>query len=105
MMSGLQLVSTTATIGIFSLLASVTPMCSFLVSMMNTASGSLAMSRMPPRLRSSFSSSRDFMSASFLGMTSKSPTARMRWYSVIFFTRPLMVVKFVSMPPSHRSLM
>src|SRR2546428_9778388 len=34
-------------------------------------SGRRAMVRMPPRLRSSFSSSRDRMSASFLGMASK----------------------------------
>jgi len=101
--SGSQLVSTTATIGRPSLLASVTPMCSFLVSMMNTASGSRFMLRIPPRLRSSLSSSRDRMSASFFGMASKSPAARIRSYSCIFFTRPEMVVKFVNMPPSHRS--
>ena len=41
MMSGSQLVSTTAMIGMPSLLASVTPMCSFFVSRMNTASGRL----------------------------------------------------------------
>ncbi len=105
MRSGSQLVSTTATTGTLSLLASVTPMCSFLVSMTNTASGSLAMSRMPLRLRSSFSSSRLFCRASFLGMASKSPMARMRWNSCIFFTRPLMVEKLVSMPPSQRSFM
>ena len=42
------------------------------------------------------------MSASFLGMASKSPAERMRSYSCIFFTRPAMVVKFVSIPPSQR---
>ena len=100
--SGSQLVSTTAMIGIPILLASETAMCSFLMSMMNTASGSRDMSRIPPRLRSSFSSSLVRMSASFLGMASKSPDERMRSYSVIFFTRPAMVVKFVSIPPSQR---
>ena len=43
MTSGSQLVSTTATIGMPSLLASVTAMCSFFVSRMNTASGSRSM--------------------------------------------------------------
>ena len=61
------------------------------------------MPRMPPRLRSSFSSSRPRISASFLGMASNSPEARMRWYSVILPTRLAMVSKLVSMPPSQRS--
>ena len=60
---------------------------------------------MPPRLRCSFSSSRLRMSASFLGMASKSPASFIRSYSCIFFTRALMVWKLVSMPPSQRSLM
>ena len=104
MMSGSQLVSTTATIGMPSLLASVTAMCSFFVSSTKTASGSRSMLRMPPRLRSSFSSSRLMMSASFLGMASNSPESRMRWYSFIFATRLEIVWKLVSMPPSQRSL-
>ena len=62
------------------------------------------MLRMPPRLRSSFSSSRPRMRASFLGMASNSPELRMRWYSCILPTRLAMVSKFVSMPPSQRSL-
>ena len=73
--SGSQLVSTTATTGIFSLLASVTAMCSFLVSNTKIESGSLAIPRMPPRLRWSFSSSRLLMRASFFGMLAKSPAA------------------------------
>ncbi len=43
------------------------------------------------------------MSASFFGMASKSPASFMRSYSIIFFTLALMVVKLVSIPPSHRS--
>src|SRR5919206_272731 len=43
------------------------------------------------------------MSASFLGMASKSPASFMRSYSCIFLTRALMVVKLVSIPPSQRS--
>ena len=105
MTSGSQLVSTTAMIGMPSLLASVTPMCSFFVSRMNTASGSFSIWAMPPRLRSSFSSSRLRRSASFLGMASNSPEARMRRYSCILATRLPMVSKLVSMPPSQRWLM
>ena len=101
--SGSQLVSTTATIGSPSLLASVTAMCSFLVSITNRASGRLPRVRMPPRLRWSFSSSRLWCSASFLGMASKSPTSRMRSSSVILATRELIVWKLVSIPPSQRS--
>ena len=59
--------------------------------------------RMPPRLRCSFSSSRLRMSASFLGMASKSPASFIRSYSCIFLTRALMVWKLVSIPPSQRS--
>ena len=56
--SGSQLVSRIATIGMLSLRASATAMCSFLVSTIHTALGTRAMSRMPPRVRSSFSFSR-----------------------------------------------
>ena len=103
--SGSQLVSTTATIGMPSLLASVTAMCSFLVSSTNTTSGSFSILAMPPRLRSSFSSSREISRASFLGMASNSPESRMRRYSAILATRLDMVSKLVSMPPSQRWLM
>ena len=102
MTSGLQSVSTTATIGMPSLLASVTAMCSFTVSSTKMASGRRSMSWMPPRLRSSFSSSRPSMRASFFGMASNSPESRMRWYSCILDTRLEIVWKLVSMPPSHR---
>ncbi len=104
MMSGSQLVSTTATIGRPSLLASVTAMSSFFVSSTKMASGRRSMLRMPPRLRSSFSSSRLMSRASFLGIASNSPESRMRWYSFILATRLEIVWKLVSMPPSQRSL-
>jgi hypothetical protein len=55
-------------------------------------------------LRSSFSSSREMSSASFLGSMLSSPESRMRWYSFIFPTRFTIVWKLVSMPPSQRSL-
>ena len=102
--SGSQLVSTTATTGRPSLLASVTAMCSFLVSMTKMASGSRSSPRMPPRLRWSFSSSRVWRRASFLGMASKSPAFSMASNSFIRLTRVETVWKLVSMPPSHRSL-
>ena len=105
MTSGSQSVSTTATIGIPNLLASVTAMCSRAVSITKTASGNCSMSRIPPRFRSSFSSSRDSSSASFLGMASNSPESRMRWYSSILPTRFEMVEKLVRVPPSQRWLM
>ena len=102
--SGSTLVSTTATTGMPSLLASVTAMCSFLVSSTNTASGRLVRPRRPPRLRCSFSISRVSRRASFFGIASNSPESRIRSYSSILPTRLEMVSKFVSMPPSQRSL-
>ena len=65
--SGSQFVSTIAITGMPSLRASVTAMCSFFVSMMNTASGTRSRSWMPERLRSSFSRSRRRRIASFFG--------------------------------------
>ena len=102
--SGSTLVSTTAITGMPSLLASVTAMCSFLVSSTNTAAGRLLRLRMPPRFFCSFSSSRVRRRASFFGIASNSPEARMRSYSIILATRLEMVSKLVSMPPSQRSL-
>ena len=71
--SGSTLVSTTATTGMPSLFASVTAMLSFFVSSTKMASGRRVISRKPPRLRCSFSSSRVSSSASFLGIASNSP--------------------------------
>ena len=102
--SGSTLVSTTATTGMPSLFASVTAMCSFFVSTTKMASGAFFMSRRPPRLRWSLVSSRSSISASFLIMASNSPEAFMRSYSSILLTRFEIVSKFVSMPPSQRSL-
>ena len=101
--SGSQLVSTTATTGIPSLLASVTAMCSFFVSITKIASGSRSRPRIPPRFRCSFSSSRVWRSASFLGMASKSPAFCMASNSFIRLTRAETVWKLVNMPPSQRS--
>ena len=102
MTSGLQSVSTTATTGMPSLLASVTAMCSLTVSSTKMASGRRSMCWIPPRFRSSFSSSRDSISASFLGIASNSPESRMRWYSDILAIRLEIVWKLVNIPPSQR---
>ncbi len=86
------------------MLASVTAMCSFFVSMTKMASGSRSRPLIPPRFRLSFSSSRTCRRASFFGMASKSPAACMARSSCIRLTRPETVAKFVSMPPSQRWL-
>src|SRR6266540_184452 len=57
-----------ATTGMPSLRASVTAMCSLRVSTTQTAAGGRVMSRMPPRLRSSFSRSWRSRRTSFLGL-------------------------------------
>ena len=104
MTSGSTFVSTMATTGIPSLLASVTAMCSFFVSMTKIAFGAFFMCRRPPRLRCNFTRSRSSSRASFLIIASNSPDAFMRSYSSILLMLFEMVSKLVSMPPSHRSL-
>ncbi len=91
--------------GMPSFLASLTARCSFLVSTIQTALGTLAMSRRPPRVFSSLSFSRRRTRSSFFvipepATSSKSTvsSSRMRW------TRLLTVWKLVSMPPSQRWL-
>ena len=88
-----------------SFLASETARCSFFVSTIQTAEGTLDMSRMPPSVRSSFSFSRRIISSSFFvrpeeATSSKSicSSSRRRW------RRLATVEKLVSIPPSHRSL-
>ena len=66
MPSLLQLLSTTATTGMPSLLASATAMYSSSTSITNSASGSPPMSLIPERVRSSLARSRSRFSASFL---------------------------------------
>ena len=102
MTSGSQLVSTTAITGMPRRLASVTAMCSFLVSITKIASGAFSSVRMPPRLRSSLATSRLTLRPSFLIICSVSPVATSRSSSCIFATRPWTVWKLVSMPPSQR---
>ena len=59
-----------ATIGMPRMRASVTAMCSLRGSTTNSAPGSFFISRMPPRLASSFSRSWHSLTTSFLGSTS-----------------------------------
>ena len=66
MTSGSALVSTIATTGMPSLLASATAIFSFLASTTNSAPGSRPMLLMPSRLRLSFTRSRSKSSFSFL---------------------------------------
>ena len=102
--SGLQLVSTMAIMGIPILLASATAIASFLVSMINTAPGISFISLIPPRFFSSFARSLFSFETSFFVRLSKVPSTSIL---SIFFSRItdfLIVVKLVSMPPSHRLL-
>src|ERR1700688_852548 len=102
MSSGSQLVSTIATIGMFSLLASVTAMCSFLQSMTKTAPGSRFMSAMPAKLFSRRSRSSFASFASLPLMRSKSPLDCITRSSARRRRRRWMTVKLVSIPPIQR---
>ena len=91
--------------GMPSLRASSTARCSFFVSTIHTADGVRCMSRMPPRVRSSFSFSRRRMRSSFFvyiddATSSKSISSS----SFRRARRPEIVWKLVSMPPSQRWL-
>mmetsp|Transcript_4512 Transcript_4512/g.10205 ORF Transcript_4512/g.10205 Transcript_4512/m.10205 type:complete len:289 (+) Transcript_4512:3947-4813(+) len=65
---GSVLVSVRANTGISSFLASLTAMCSFLISTTQSAAGSLVTSAIPYNNRSSFAFSRAIISCSFLAM-------------------------------------
>ena len=100
--SGSQFVSTMATTGMPSLRASLTAMCSRLVSITYTAFGTRSMSWIPARLRSSFCFSWRSFRTSFFGRKSNAPDRSISRSSFRRLRRPWMVWKFVSMPPSHR---
>ena len=96
------MVSTIATTGIPSLLASFTAICSILESTTKTAEGSEPISFIPPRLRSSFWRNLSIRRISFLGKRSIVPSSNMasrRFRRSIPFW---MVWKFVSIPPNQR---
>ncbi len=88
--------------GMFSLRASPTAMCSLLVSTTQIADGTFAMSRMPPRVRSSLFFSRVSMRISFLVRPSKPPVCSIDSSSFRRCRRLWTVEKLVSMPPSQR---
>ena len=101
--SGSQLVSRIAITGMPSLRASLTAMCSFLVSTTQIALGTRVMCRIPPSERSSLSRSRLRCSSSFLvrvepATSSKSTSSS----SLSRCSRLNTVPKLVSMPPSQR---
>ncbi|MNC91752.1 hypothetical protein D3C83_80640 [compost metagenome] len=85
----------------FSVFASAMAICSLLVSMTNSTSGTPPISLMPPSARSSLSRSRVRLSCSFFVR----PWAPCASCSSMFFSRLIeleMVFQFVSMPPSQR---
>src|SRR5512132_3289177 len=100
--SGSQFVSTIAMTEMPSLRASLTAMCSFLVSITKIASGSRSRLCMPPRLRSSFSFSWRRRIASRLGRKSNAPVRSISRSSRRRSRRRETVWKFVSIPPSQR---
>ena len=89
--------------GIPSLRASLTAMCSFLVSTTHNALGTRDMSLIPPSDRSSLSRSRRSWSSSFLVMPEPATSSKsISSSSLSRCSRLKTVVKLVSMPPSHR---
>ncbi len=88
-----------------SLRASSTARCSFLVSTIHTAEGTLPMSRMPPRVFSSLSFSRLRMRSSFFVRPEPATSSKSISSSSLRRVRRLeIVLKLVSMPPSQRWL-
>ena len=104
--SGSQLVSTTPITGIPSLRASATAIASLRVSITKTASGTLFMPLMPERFFSSLPRSLSRWASSFLVSRSRCGPAAGSIISSSFRRSRLlrMVTKFVSRPPSQRSL-
>ena len=88
--------------GMPSLRASPTAMCSLFVSTTQIADGTLAISRIPPRLRSSLFFSRVSIKISFLVRPSKPPVCSIASSSLSRCNRLCTVEKLVSMPPSQR---
>ncbi len=99
--SGLQLVSTTATIGIFNFLASETAIASFFESTINMIPGSESIFLIPPRFFSNFSFSLTRLNFSFFTKESKVPSTSI--FSIFFnlIIDCLIVEKLVNIPPSH----
>ena len=102
--SGSQFVSVIATIGISSRRASATAIDSRCGSTMKTAPGRRRILRMPPRAASSFVISSLSFEASFFVRRSNSPASRRASRASRRWMRRLIVMKFVSIPPSQRVL-
>ena len=100
--SGSQLVSTTATIGMPILLASLTAMASRQMSKTTMAPGICDMFAMPSRFRSRRDSSLRSRETSFWGSVSNMPFFFISWMARIRLTLVAMFRLLVSVPPSHR---
>ncbi len=101
---GSQLVSTRPMIGISRRLASRSAISSVFRSTITTASGSRCMSATPPRLNSSLRSSASIVIRSLVGSRSSRPSSLRPRSSCSRWIRFLIVLKFVSSPPSQRRL-
>ena len=102
---GSQLVSTMPKVLTPRRRASAKAMCSCPISTMNKAAGTRLICAIPPNTFSSLSLSLDKVRRSFLFSTSvvaESPSILSMF--CIFFTLLRMVLKLVSMPPSHLSV-
>jgi hypothetical protein len=102
--SGSALVSTIAMIGIPSLFASLTAIRSFFESTTKSSPGRRVMFLMPARYFVSFSRSRSMRSCSFFVYASNSPVSTPDSSSLSRRICFLTVWKFVSRPPSQRSV-
>ena len=104
MFSGLQLVSTNATIGIFLRLASCTAVSSRLISTTKIMSGTPLMWRIPLKWMSRRLILRSTISPSFFTSRSISPESRSFSSCSSSIMRWRMVIQLVSVPGSQRSI-
>ena len=103
-MFGLELVSTIANVGMFSLRASATAICSLLMSTINNAAGSLDKSDTEPKVFSNFSLSLEINKRSFLLIFSHVPSVAILSMVPIFLMALRIVAKLVNIPPGHLSV-
>ena len=105
MPSGLEFVSTIAKTGMFKFFASAKAMCSFLTSTIKIAAGSLFISDTLPNTLPIFSLCLVNCSLSLFDMVSAVPSFIILSIEDIFFTVLRVVLKLVSIPPGHLSVM
>ena len=103
MVLGSPLVSTMATIGIWSLLASRTALASLQTSMTTSAAGSFFMPAMPSRSRWSFRARRLRLATSFFFIEATVSEFSVASISAILAMLLQIVALLVSVPPSQRS--